>query len=228
VRVLTQGTSQGEEPLRIALEGGESVTAVRTAPTGQPSGWTFIYAPGAGSNINDRFGRALSDAFSSQGVEVVRFQFPYVEARRKFPDRPPVLEATWNAAVDQLRGPGRLAVGGRSMGGRIASQVVAGGTRVDALVLFAYPLHPPAQPDNLRTKHLPDVAVPTLFCSGTADEFGTVSELTAAVAIVKGARLHVLEAADHGFGPVSGSGRTRRDVFDDAIGAASSFLRALG
>jgi predicted alpha/beta-hydrolase family hydrolase len=227
---LSQAPPRGEETLRIALEGGESVTAVRVPASGQVSGsgWTFIYAPGAGSNINDRFGRSLSDSLAAQGVDVVRFQFPYVEAHRKFPDRPPVLEATWNAAINQLRGNGRLAVGGRSMGGRIASQVVAAGTRVDALVLFAYPLHPPGQPDNLRTGHLRDVTVPTLFCSGTADEFGTVAELTAAVALVPGARLHVLEAADHGFGPVKGAGRTRRDVFDDAIQAAASFLRGLG
>lgn len=218
-----------EETFRIELDGGQSVTAVRVSPTRDASGWTFIYAPGAGSKINDSFGKSLTEAFASNGIEVVRFQFPYVEARRRFPDRPPVLEATWNAAIRQVRKDGgRLAVGGRSMGGRIASQVVAAGTVVDALVLFAYPLHPPGQPDNLRTAHLPDLSVPTLFCSGTADEFGTVAELNEAISLVRGGTVHFLENADHGFGPVKASGRNRRQIFDEAIRAAAEFIDGIG
>jgi predicted alpha/beta-hydrolase family hydrolase len=233
-----------ETNCRIELDGGQSVTAVRVSPDVEHTGWTFIYAPGAGSNINDAFGRSLSAALAAIGIETVRFQFPYVEARRRFPDRPPVLEATWESAITQVRarglrlpgqdpgpgpsqGRGRLVVGGRSMGGRIASQVVAKGIQVDALILFAYPLHPPGQPENLRTAHLPRVDVRTLFCSGTADEFGTVEELKGAVSLVPNARLQLLEHADHGFGPVKGSGKSRREIFEEAIGAAVEFIRAI-
>ncbi|MBI4305402.1 MAG: dienelactone hydrolase family protein [Chloroflexi bacterium] len=219
---------ENEEAFRIALDGDQSVTAVRVRPSTKSTGWTFIYAPGAGSNINDSFGRWLSEAFAARGIETVRFQFPYVEARRRFPDRPPVLEATWEAAIRQVRDQDRLAVGGRSMGGRIASQVAARGVNVDALVLFAYPLHPPDQPDNLRTKHLADIKVPTLFCSGTADKFGTVDELRAAVALVPGALFHLLEAVDHGYGPAKGSGRARREIYAEATAAAIDFLAGIG
>ncbi|MBI2964727.1 MAG: dienelactone hydrolase family protein [Chloroflexi bacterium] len=215
-----------EETFRIQMDGSQSVTATRVRPDGEPAGWTFIYAPGAGSNIHDPFGRKLSAQFAAKGIEVIRFQFPYAEAKRRLPDRTPVLEATWTAAISQSRRPDtKLAVGGRSMGGRIASQVVAGGEEVDALILFAYPLHPPDQPGNLRTKHLPDIAAPTLFISGTQDEFGTPDELATAIALVRGARLHRLEGANHGFGPVKGIGRAKEDIEEEALGAAMEFLQ---
>jgi predicted alpha/beta-hydrolase family hydrolase len=215
-----------EETFRIQMDGSQSVTAVRARPAGKPAGWTFMYAPGAGSNVYDPFGGKLSAAFTASGIEVIRFQFPYAEAKRRLPDRTPVLEATWTAAISQCRQANlKLAVGGRSMGGRIASQVVARGESVDALVLFAYPLHPPDQPGNLRTKHLPEIAVPTLFISGTRDEFGTPDELATAVAMVPGARLFRLEGANHGFGPVKGAGRTKDEIEVEALGAAMEFLR---
>lgn len=215
-----------EETFRIEMDGGQSVTAVRLRPAVEPAGWTFIYAPGAGSNVYDPFGRKLSDEFAGGGIEVVRFQFPYAEAKRRLPDRAPVLEATWAAAIRQCRqADRRLAVGGRSMGGRIASHVVAHGERVDALVVFAYPLHPPDQPGNLRTGHLSGIAVPTLFISGTQDEFGTPDELAAAVGLVPGARLHLLEGANHGFGAAKGVARSKNEIEAEALDAAMEFLR---
>ena len=146
-----------DDVVKVTVREGVSVTAVRVQPKGD-AGWTFVYAPGAGSNVNDPFGKHLCDALAARGVMAVRFQFPYQEAGRSGPDRPDVLEATWRAVIDAVREDGaKLAIGGRSMGGRVASMVHAGGVKADALVLFAYPLHPPGRPDKMRDEHLPSI-----------------------------------------------------------------------
>lgn len=200
------------------------VTAIATAPTGD-AGWTFIYAPGAGSNVHDPFGRHACRALAAEGVAGLRFQFPYQEAGKRGPDRPAVLEETWLAIIDQFRpAVGRLVIGGRSMGGRIASQVVAKGAKVDAVALFAYPLHPPGRPDNRRVEHLPALTAPTLFCSGTTDAFAGPDELRGAAALVPNATVHLLEHADHGFSVRKSSGRTREDVWAEATNNAIDWL----
>lgn len=214
------------EPLRIEVPGAGGISALRSGPA--QAAWTLAYAPGAGSNLNDPFGAYAAKALEAAGLASVRFQFPYSEAKRKIPDRTAVLEATWRAVLDQTRPQaGRIVAAGRSMGGRMASMVVAGDEAVDALALFAYPLHPPGKPEQVRTEHLPRIAVPTLFCSGDRDTFGTVEELIAAAALVPGARLHVLEGADHGFSVLKASGRKREDIWDEAIAALLDFLEAL-
>jgi uncharacterized protein len=114
--------------------------------------------------------------------------------------------------------------GGRSMGGRIASQVVAQGEDMAGLALFAYPLHPPGKPEQRRDAHLASIVVPTLFASGTRDTFGTPEELAQAAALVDGARVHVLEGADHGFSVLKASGRTRTDVWAEATAALLAFI----
>ncbi|HEX5479363.1 MAG TPA: alpha/beta family hydrolase [Dehalococcoidia bacterium] len=210
--------------LRIKVGSEQTIRAVTTAARG--ARWWLVYAPGAGSNIDDPFGRYLADELPPHGVAVVRFQFPYQEAGRSGPDRPPVLEATWRAVLDGVRAPGvRLCAAGRSMGGRIASQVVATGERVDALALFAYPLHPPVKPEQRRDEHLPAIGVRTLFCSGTRDNFATIDELRAAAGKMKRARIHVLEGADHGFSVLKSSGRTRPEVWAEATAALMDFLK---
>jgi predicted alpha/beta-hydrolase family hydrolase len=215
-----------ERTLKIAVPGGTSVTAIATDRLGD-AGWTFIYAPGAGSNVHDPFGRYACRALASSGFACVRFQFPYQEAGRRGPDRPVVLEQAWIAAVRQLRpAAGRLVVGGRSMGGRIASQVLAGGTPADALALFAYPLHPPGKAESRRDGHLGAISVPTFFCSGTNDAFASPDELREAAALVPKATVHLLEHADHGFA-VRKAGRTREDVWDEAVGAMWHWLEAI-
>jgi predicted alpha/beta-hydrolase family hydrolase len=192
------------------------------------SSWLFAYAPGAGSHINDPFGAFAASLLPARGVDVLRFQFPYQEAaKRGGPDKDAVLEATWRAAIataGSLAPERRLVVGGRSMGGRIASHVVAAGTKVDALALFAYPLHPPGRPDRMRDAHLPSISVPTLFCSGTRDAFASPEELEAAAARVKGSTLRLLDGADHGFAVPKSSGRKREDVWREACEALLSFL----
>ena len=216
------------EQFRIALDDGQTVSAIRTGHAGGEHDWVFIYAPGAGSNIHDPFGRYASRILSDAGVSCLRFQFPYMEAKRRRPDRPPVLEATWREAIESASAMGkRTAVGGRSMGGRIASQVTAQGIDVDALALFAYPLHPPGNPEKLRDGHLHEIGVPTLFCSGTRDDFGTPSELAVAVDKVPVATMHLLDGADHSFSTLKSSGRSREDVWGEAMGVFVNWLEGV-
>ncbi len=211
--------------LKIDVPGQGEVSAVLTSA--EAMRWLFVYAPGAGSNVNDPFALHLGKVLPQQGIGVLRFQFLYQERKRGGPDRPALLEATWRAALARARelaAGARLAAGGRSMGGRIASQVVAAGEAVDALGLFAYPLHPPGKPDQRRDEHLPQVRVPTLFCSGTRDAFGSPEELAQAAGLIPGSRVHLLEGADHGFAVPKSSGRTRADVWEAAAAALVELL----
>ena len=215
------------ETFRIELEDGSEIEARRTRPAAQPT-WLFVYSPGAGSNIHDPFGKYLSGQLESANVACVRFQFPYMEARKRGPDRPPVLEATWRAVIDAVREPSaRLCVGGRSMGGRIGSQVVASGIEADAVALFAYPLHPPGKPEKRRDAHLVDLAVPVLFCSGDRDAFGTTDELGELAKAMPNARHRILPGADHGFNVRKSDGRTREDVWEEASATFVDWLEEL-
>jgi predicted alpha/beta-hydrolase family hydrolase len=210
--------------LTIDVPGTGTVVALRPAVRGAT--WTFVYAPGAGSTLHDPFGAYAATALAERGVEVVRFEFPYMASKKKAPDRPAVLEATWRAVIDAVRSKERkLVVGGRSMGGRIASQVVAQGVKVDALALCAYPLHPPGRPEKARDEHLPLIACRTLFCSGTNDAFASPDELRAVASKMKRATVHLLDAADHGFAVKKASGRTRDDVWREAVAAMVRWLR---
>jgi predicted alpha/beta-hydrolase family hydrolase len=147
---------------------------------------------------------AIEEALTPAGVRVERVDFPYRLAGKKAPDRPPVLLATVIEAADDLATElgvdgAMIAVGGRSMGGRMCSMAVADGMAAAALVLVSYPLHPPGKPDRLRTEHFPSITVPCLFVSGTRDSFATPAELEAATAAIPGPVTHVwLEGGDHG------------------------------
>src|SRR5439155_455373 len=115
-----------DQAIRVALPDGSTVSAILTSGEAhQGSNWILVYAPGAGSSLRDPFGEFAARMLPRHGIDVLRFQFPYAEAARHPPDRTPVLEATWRAAIEAARAPERrLVVSGRSMGGRIASQVV--------------------------------------------------------------------------------------------------------
>ena len=205
-----------EENFQVAVN-GRHITAVRVLPDGQGQKYLFIYAPGAGSNLNDPFGAYLGRRLAGEGIATIRFQFPYMEDGKRRPDSPKLLEETWRQVI-QTAGTGHqsLVIGGRSMGGRIASQVVAQGAAVDGLALFAYPLRPPSNPSRVRDTHLADIGVPTFFCSGTRDTFATPGELAIAAAKVPNSSVRMLEGADHGFAVLKSSGRTRTDVWEEA------------
>ena len=224
--MVSPGT--GSEAIRVDIPGGETVTVIRDRPVSGNPLWTFVYAPGAGSNIGDPFGSRLASRLAEHEIVTVRFQFPYMEAHRRRPDRPEVLEGTWRQVMDAVRDDQlKLAIGGRSMGGRIASQVVAGSADADALVLFAYPLRPPNNPTKVRDTHFCDIRVPTLFCSGTRDSFGSPEELADAASKVPDSKLLLLEGADHGFDLLKSAGRTREQVWDKAIGKFVDWLLSL-
>jgi predicted alpha/beta-hydrolase family hydrolase len=162
----------------------------------------------------------------------VLFNFPYAESRRRIPDPPAVLEATVAAVADRVRGlPGveRIVLGGKSMGGRIASQAVAQGTPADALVFLGYPLHPPGRPERLRDAHLPSITVPMLFLQGTRDAFARWDLIEAVVGRLGAqACLERIEDADHSFAVPKRSGRTSADVEADLLGRLEAWLGVLG
>lgn len=213
-----------ERTLSIEVPGAGAITAIET-PAAGPAAWTFVYAPGAGSNVHDPFGVFACRWLAERGVRAVRFQFPYQEAKRRSPDRTPVLEATWRAVLETAREGGRVIVAGRSMGGRIGSHIVAeDATAADALALFAYPLHPPGKPDQRRDSHLGAIGVPVFFCSGTNDAFASAEELRTAARLVPNAAVHLLEGADHGFAVRKSSGRTREDAWREAVEAMWGWL----
>ncbi|MGD0524300.1 MAG: alpha/beta fold hydrolase [Polyangiaceae bacterium] len=165
-------------------------------------GRTLVLGHGAGAPQSHPWMVAMAEAIATRGFRVVTFNFLYAEGKRRAPDRPPVLEATWRAAIDAVRarfGVPRPLIGGKSMGGRIATMVAAGEVvDVAGLVLLGYPLHPPGKPGQLRTAHLPRVRAPMLFVQGTRDPFGGPDELAPFLeGLTAGTRLFPVEGGDH-------------------------------
>jgi predicted alpha/beta-hydrolase family hydrolase len=164
----------------------------------------LLLTPGAGHDRNQPSLVAIEDALVPKGFVVERMDFPYRRAGRKAPDRAPVLVQAVQEGAAELAAraglaPAKVALGGRSMGGRMCSMAVAEGLPARALMLIAYPLHPPGKPDRPRTEHLPELRVPCLFVSGTRDSFATPAELEAATAAIPGAVTHVwIDGGDHG------------------------------
>ena len=167
-----------------------------------------ILFPGAGTNANHKSLIAIENSLKkfNKKIQVRRVDFPYRLAGKSFPDRVPVLidtvrKAVIQAAIDWGCATNQIVIGGRSMGGRMCSMAITDTAQkldVAALVCICYPLHPPKQPEKLRTEHLPRINVRTLFISGTRDEFGTVEELKNATATIGGAVTHEwIEGARH-------------------------------
>ena len=176
---------------------GGRVSAVWHHPA---RGTTYlVLAHGAGGNMHTPSLAALADTLSLQEIGVVRFNFPYAEAKRKVPDPQTTLETCYRTVADHVRPyASRLFLGGRSMGGRIASHIVAEGVQATGLVFLSYPLHPPGQPQRLRTRHLPKITVPMLFIQGSRDAFAQPDLLRKSLADLPKATLHVVEGANHG------------------------------
>ena len=216
-----------ERNLAVDVPDSGAVTAIETPVASDAVDWTFVYAPGAGSNVHDPFGTYACRMLAERGVRCIRFQFPYQEAKRRSPDPTPILEATWRAVIEAVRDDARLVIGGRSMGGRIGSQVVAQGVEADAVALFAYPLHAPGKPEQRRDAHLAAIGVPVFFCSGTSDAFASPEEIRETAELVREATIHHLEGADHGFAVRKSSGRAREDVWEEAVDAMWEWLKRL-
>ena len=190
---------------------------------------TLALAHGAGAPMDSPAMAHHAEGLASRGFRVARFEFPYMAARRRGgkkgpPDREPKLLETWRAVIAAL-GPERLAIGGRSMGGRMAS-LLADETGVRALVCISYPFHPPGKPERLRTAHLEAIRTPTLIVQGTRDPFGSPEEI-ASYALAPAIRLHWAEDGDHGLKPRKASGRTEAQNWDEAEDAIAAFLREI-
>jgi hypothetical protein len=221
---------------RIEVPGGGTVGAHRHTPEDGGAWATLVLAHGAGAPHTHPFMVAFARAFASRGIETVTFNFPYMEAGRRLPDRAPVLEACLLAVVAAVRAgaaaaPGSpappLFAGGKSMGGRMASHVAARHAEaagpLAGLVLLGYPLHPPGRPEQRRDAHLPLVTTPMLFVQGTRDAFGTPEELRPVLAPLAGrATVLPVEQGDHSFVVPRGAGRRTAEVhaaIQDAIAA---------
>ncbi len=164
----------------------------------------LLLTPGAGADRDQSSLVAIDDALTEKKLVVERMDFPYRLAGRRAPDRPPVLINAVNEGAAALAAkakcrPSSVALGGRSMGGRICSMAVAEGLPAAALVLISYPLHPPGKPEQLRVDHFPSISVPCLFVSGTRDAFGTPDELLKHTQAIPGEVTHFwIEGGDHG------------------------------
>ena len=190
---------------------------------------TIALAHGAGAPMDSPFMEKAARALAARGFRVARFEFPYMAARREggargAPDRPAVLKETWLAAIREL-GAARLVIGGKSLGGRIAS-MVADEAAVRGLVCFGYPFHPPGAPDRLRTAHLAALPTPALVLQGTRDPFGTAEEVET-YRLSRSIRVFWLPDGDHSFKPRARSGRTESQNLELAFETAAEFVRGL-
>jgi predicted alpha/beta-hydrolase family hydrolase len=200
---------------RVAVGGEETTAAFEAAETSE-QGVVFVCAHGAGGSMNDRGLLATARTLRSRGIGVVRFNFLYKEKGSGRPDPMPRLKECVAAVVARTRDelqPKTLIIGGRSMGGRAASMLAADGFECDGLLLLAYPLHPPGQPEKLRDAHLPAIRVPVLCFNGTRDPFCRRDLMEAALKTVKTTwEMRWIEGADHSFHVPKSSGRTDSEV----------------
>ena len=189
----------------------------------------IVLAHGAGAGQKSAWMVKAATALTERGISCATFDFPYISAGRKVPDKAPVLENHWRAMLTEARREFKklpLFIGGKSMGGRIASHIASQGAEgLSGVVFFGYPLHPPGRADQRRDAHLPQIAQPMLFVQGSRDTFGTEGEITALLPRLQKATLHVIPGGDHSF-KVPGGAKAQQPAFDDAINAAAAWMKA--
>jgi predicted alpha/beta-hydrolase family hydrolase len=195
-----------------------------------------LLAHGAGADMHAAALTAVADALADARVPSLRFDFPYRQAGRRAPDRPPVLLAAVRDAAAELARraklpPERLVLGGRSMGGRICSLAATDDDPLPALglALLGYPLHPPGKPEQLRVDHFARLTMPVLFVSGTRDAFGTPEELKRHARKMRGkVTFSWIETGDHGFKPLKASGLSAAGALAAAAEAVVGFVQTFG
>lgn len=191
---------------------------------------TLVLAHGAGAPMNSTFMNVVARGVAEGGFRVARFEFPYMRARRaggprRAPDPGPVLKESWLQAIAHLGGAAGLVIGGKSLGGRIAS-MAADEAGVAGLVCLGYPFHPPGKPDRLRTKHLETLLTPSLFVQGTRDTLGSREDV-AGYRLSEAIRIAWIEDGDHSFKPRASSGRTEPQNLSEAIARVLEFLSSV-
>jgi predicted alpha/beta-hydrolase family hydrolase len=225
------------EKCRVQITPSETVTAIVYPAAGVPAaGVCLILGHGAGANQTSSFMVRFAGELAARGIDIVTFNFVYSEAGKRIPDRNDKLELCYRQIITTFR-DGRLlrdragqklAIGGKSMGGRIASQVAAKLTdEIAGLVLLGYPLHPPGQPDKLRSKHLPNIRAPMLFVQGSRDSFGTPDELRPIVKSLNAAAdLYVVDGGDHSFKVSKQAAIPQELVYELVLNEIGRWLRA--
>jgi predicted alpha/beta-hydrolase family hydrolase len=219
------------EQVDIPAEGGTLVPALRYPAT--PGAPVLLLAHGAGAGQRSAFMAGFAEAMAARGVTAITFDFPYITARRRVPDRAAVLQGTWRAVIAHVAAvasPALVVIGGKAMGGRMASHVLADPAHpcpgVAGLVLLGYPLHPPGRPDQPRVAHLPALLTPTMVVQGSDDEFGTEVEVRAAFAAVPApVDWLIVPGGDHSFKVPRRHGRAAVDVVRDVHDTVARWVR---
>jgi uncharacterized protein len=223
------------ENLTIQVNDKEAVTAlVYPADKKNHAGITVLLGHGAGANQTSGFMRMFAKGLASRGLDVMTFNFIYMEQGRSVPDQKPKLEACFRAVIEaalkhkKLK-KNRLVIGGKSMGGRIASQVMAGEEKSDdvaGLVFLGYPLHPPGQSLKLRVEHLEHVHKPMLFVQGTRDALGTPDEIQPYIKNLRpAAKIYSIEGGDHSFKAPKKFGMSPEQIFESAMDEIDRWVR---
>ena len=216
-----------DEKLRFAVKNGAEVSAVLLRP--ENARWLLVLGHGAGAGMNHLFLLKLASELASVGIATLRYQFPYIEERRRVPDKPEVLAATVAAAVRTAWESAPelpLLAGGKSMGGRMTSQAASQGllTGVRGLVFYGFPLHPPNRPGTQRAEHLAKVQQPMLFLQGTRDTLADLNLLRPVCASLGAqATLHIIETADHSFHVLKSSGKSDGDALRELAQTTASW-----
>ncbi len=190
----------------------------------------FVLAHGAGAPMDSPTMEAIAAGVAASGIQVIRFEFPYMRerrttGRRQPPNQQTVLLETWHEAIDALGGAESLVIGGRSMGGRMAS-LIADAVGARGLVCLGYPFHPPGKPERLRTGHLAALRTPTLIVQGERDAFGSTVEVDG-YDLSDAIRVHWLADGDHSFAPRKKSGHTAAGHLAEASAVTAEFIRSL-
>jgi hypothetical protein len=221
--------------MQVALRRGGTVSAGVALAAGHQAGRSpiVVLAPGAGSARQHPSLADVQNGLAAAGWTTVTFNFPYREAGRRIPDPRPILERCWEAVLDAVQADARLApswiaIGGRSMGGRIASHVAAAGAPVKGLVFLGFPLHPAGRPGVERAAHLAAISVPMLFVQGTRDALADPALMSTVLAGLPRSTLLAIEDADHSFRVPRRSGRSEQDVRREIVAAVASWLGRLG
>jgi predicted alpha/beta-hydrolase family hydrolase len=191
---------------------------------------TVVLAHGAGAPMDTPFMNAVAHGLAGRGLRVARFEFPYMRRRRdgggrRPPDRPAVLKDSYRSVVERLGPARRLVIGGKSLGGRMASHI-ADDVGARGLVCLGYPFHPPGKPDRLRTAHLAGLSTPTLIVQGARDSLGDREEI-GGYELSPAIRVVFLEDGDHSFKPRVRSGRSLEQNLEAAVEAVTAFVGAL-
>jgi predicted alpha/beta-hydrolase family hydrolase len=221
-----------EAPISIDID-GTAVSGVYARPDDATA--TIVVAHGAGAGMEHPFMSGFTRAMGELGFATLRFNFPYREAGRRFPDRPPVAIATWRAVTDAAAAHAAAAgardepiwASGKSFGGRMASMAVADGMATAGLVFLGYPLHPPGKPEKARDEHLPGITVPMLFLQGRNDPFAMPNEQLDEVVrrIGPNATLDWIDDANHSF-EVKGAKRPAAEVAAGLAPRVAEFIRS--